>query len=117
MAIVFPASPSVNDTFTAGSITYKWDGAKWIGLGVTPADRLVEGSNSLEIDANNDLVWTGNNLKLVDSAETTASLFINGTKKSTCKHKIILEPFCIHMITNHLSLVPRLQMVFQKNSV
>ena len=62
MAINFPASPSVNDTFTAGSITYKWDGAKWIGLGVTPADRLVEGSNSLEITAGNDLVWTGDNV-------------------------------------------------------
>jgi len=62
MAIVFPASPSVNETFTAGSITYKWDGDKWIGLGVTPADRLVEGSNSLEIDANNNLVWSGGNL-------------------------------------------------------
>ena len=59
MAIVFPASPSVNDTFTEGSITYKWDGAKWIGLGVTPADRLVEGSNKLEIDANNNLVYSG----------------------------------------------------------
>jgi len=59
MAIVFPASPSTNDTFTAGSITYKWDGAKWIGLGVTPADRLIEGSNKLEIDANNDLLWDG----------------------------------------------------------
>ncbi|AOV59418.1 hypothetical protein S330809_195 [Synechococcus phage S-CAM4] len=59
MAIVFPASPSTNDTFTAGSITYKWDGAKWIGLGVTPADRLVEGSNSLEITAGNELIWTG----------------------------------------------------------
>ena len=59
MAIVFPASPSVNDTFTEGSITYKWDGAKWIGLGVTPIDRLIEGSNKLEIDANNDLLWDG----------------------------------------------------------
>ena len=64
MAIDFPASPSTNDTFTAGSITYKWDGAKWIGLGVTPADRLVEGSNSLEINANNDLVWTGDSVLL-----------------------------------------------------
>lgn len=59
MAIVFPASPSTNDTFTAGSITYKWDGAKWIGLGVTPTDRLIEGSNSLEITAGNELIWTG----------------------------------------------------------
>ncbi len=62
MAIVFPTSPSTNDTFTAGSITYKWDGAKWIGLGVTPADKLIEGSNSLEINASNNLVWAGNNV-------------------------------------------------------
>ena len=74
MAIVFPASPSVNDTFTAGSITYKWDGDKWIGLGVTPADRLIEGSNSLEIDANNDLVWTGGgDVKLTDGNVIVAS--------------------------------------------
>ena len=65
MAINFPASPSVNDTFTVGSITYKCvqnNPTKWIGLGVTPADRLVEGSNSLEITAGNDLVWTGDNV-------------------------------------------------------
>ena len=68
MAIVFPASPSVNETFTAGSITYKWDGDKWIGLGVTPADRLVEGSNSLEIDANNNLKWVGDQLVVGDFA-------------------------------------------------
>ena len=71
MAINFPASPSVNDTFTVGSITYKWDGAKWIGLGVTPADRLVEGSNSLEINANNDLVWTGDSVLLGTSTANT----------------------------------------------
>ena len=59
MAINFPTSPSTNDTFTAGSISYKWDGTKWIGLGVTPTDRLIEGSNSLEITAGNELIWTG----------------------------------------------------------
>ena len=68
MAIVFPASPSVNETFTAGSITYKWDGDKWIGLGVTPADRLIEGSNSLEITASNDLVWTGDDVGIGTSS-------------------------------------------------
>ena len=71
MAINFPASPSTNDTFTAGSITYKWDGAKWIGLGVTPADRLVEGSNSLELDANNDLVYTAPGTLKVNSADAS----------------------------------------------
>ena len=83
MAIVFPVNPSVNDTFTVGSITYKWDSTKWIGLGVTPIDRLIEGSNSLEINANNNLVWTGNQVHLVDTAETTASLFVGSTKKSS----------------------------------
>ncbi|AIX28531.1 hypothetical protein M1M13_gp187 [Synechococcus phage ACG-2014j] len=67
MAIVFPASPTLNDTFTAGFITYKCvqvNPNKWIGLGVTPADRLVEGSNSLEINASNNLVWTGGTTSL-----------------------------------------------------
>ena len=59
MAINFPTSPSANDTFTVGSITYTYDGAKWIGLGVSPTDRLIEGSNKLEIDGSNNLVWTG----------------------------------------------------------
>ena len=76
MAINFPASPSINDTFTAGSITYKWDGAKWIGLGVTPADRLVEGSNSLEITAGNDLVWTGNRVGFGTTGTPGAPLHI-----------------------------------------
>ena len=84
MAIVFPASPSVNDTFTEGSITYKWDGAKWIGLGVTPADRLVEGSNKLEIDASNQLTWTGGSALLVgttsgaDGGSNQSLLFVEG---------------------------------------
>jgi len=81
MAIVFPASPSVNETFTAGSITYKWDGDKWIGLGVTPADRLIEGSNSLEIDANNNLVWTGNNVG-VKTSSPGATLHLNEPSSS-----------------------------------
>ena len=63
MAINFPNSPSTNDIFTSGSITYKWDGAKWIGTGLSPVDRLVEGSNSLTI-TNNDLVWSGGNVVL-----------------------------------------------------
>jgi len=76
MAIVFPASPSTNDTFTAGSITYKWDGAKWIGLGVTPIDRLIEGSNKLEIDANNNLVYSGGNFAVgTSTANNTLTLY------------------------------------------
>lgn len=79
MAIDFPASPNANDTFTVGSTTYKWDGAKWIGLGVTPSDRLLEGANSLEITAGNDLVWTGDNIGI---GETNPSQLLHLKKDS-----------------------------------
>ena len=73
MAIVFPASPSTNDTFTVGSITYTYDGSKWIGLGVSPTDRLIEGNNNLQINAGNDLVWTGDNIGIGTNVFTAAS--------------------------------------------
>ena len=34
MAINFPSNPSVNDTHTANSITWKWDGTTW-KVGIT----------------------------------------------------------------------------------
>ena len=94
MAINFPASPSTNDTFTAGSITYKWDGDKWIGLGVTPADRIVEGSNSLEINASNHLIWSGNNVGLnidpTSTVSTNAPLSIkNSTESSATRFNLV----------------------------
>ena len=84
MAIIFPASPSQNDVFTEGSITYKYDGAKWIGVGITPVDRLVEGSNKLEIDSNNHLIWTGGDIGLGSTTINQQSggrtvLSLNGT--------------------------------------
>ena len=32
-AIDFPDTPEVNDTFTVGSITWKWDGLTWKSQG------------------------------------------------------------------------------------
>ena len=83
MPITFPASPNVNDTFTEGSITYKClqnNPTKWIGLGTTPADRLVEGSNSLEITSGNNLIWTGNNVGIgtVPASGTTLDIDASG---------------------------------------
>ena len=87
MAITFPASPSTNDIFTEGSITYKYDGVKWVGVGLTPVDRLVEGSNKLEIDSNNHLIWTGGDVGLGSSTINQQSggrtvLSIDGTNNA-----------------------------------
>jgi len=51
MAIDFPASPSVNDTFTVGSVTYTWDGTKWTALasGGGATDKIEEGNTSAEV--------------------------------------------------------------------
>ena len=83
MAINFPTSPSTNDTFTAGSITYTWDGAKWIGLGVTPTDKLIEGSNKLEIDGSNNLVWTGGGSLQVKGDTNPNAVFDRGSANTT----------------------------------
>lgn len=62
MPLNFPTSPTVNQTYSFGSSTYKWDGGKWISV-VTEPSRLVSGSNSLEINGNN-LVWVGGDVNL-----------------------------------------------------
>jgi hypothetical protein len=36
-AIDFPNSPAVDDTFTVGSITWKWNGATWESQGISVA--------------------------------------------------------------------------------
>ena len=34
MAIDFPNSPALNDTFTVGSSVWQFDGSKWLSLGI-----------------------------------------------------------------------------------
>ena len=50
MAIDFPASPSLNDTFSSGGVTYTWDGTVWAASG--SAAFLVAGEG---IDALGDV--------------------------------------------------------------
>ena len=33
MALDFPASPNINDTYTSGGVTWTWDGTTWKVLG------------------------------------------------------------------------------------
>ncbi len=36
MAINFPNSPVLNDTYSYGGNTWQWDGESWVSLGQTP---------------------------------------------------------------------------------
>jgi hypothetical protein len=39
MAVIdFPNSPAVNDTFTAGQVSYKWNGTAWVSNNITNVD-------------------------------------------------------------------------------
>ena len=70
MAINFPDSPANGDTHVVGNVTYVYNNAKnkWDGAGQTPVDRLVEGSNILEINASNNLLWSGGNVGINDTS-------------------------------------------------
>ncbi len=51
MAIDFPGSPSVNDTFTSGSLVYTFDGTKWTAepAGVTGGTKIEVSNTKAEI--------------------------------------------------------------------
>ena len=61
MAIDFPASPSLNDTFASGGVTYTWDGTVWVASGsaayVQKAGDTMSGN--LEIGTGIDLNTNG----------------------------------------------------------
>ena len=53
MAFNFPASPSVNDTYTSGGVVYVWDGVKWTSKGQYSGQPLLP-------DENGNVIITGN---------------------------------------------------------
>ena len=64
MAINFPNSPSLNDTYTVNGITYTWDGTVWVtGSISSPTFELVQDTTPQlggDLDLNNkDITGTG----------------------------------------------------------
>lgn len=53
MALNFPNSPVLNDTYEASGVTYVWDGVKWTSKGSTSGLPLVP-------DENGNVIITGN---------------------------------------------------------
>lgn len=54
MAIDFPASPTLNDTFSSGGVTYTWDGTVWVASGsaafVQKSGDTITGNLTLNAD-------------------------------------------------------------------
>lgn len=57
MAIDFPGSPNVGDTFTSGTITWSWDGTKWEP---SPAGNWVEAPSDNQTYGRRNQAWTPN---------------------------------------------------------
>ena len=109
MAINFPASPTPDDTHTAGGVTYKWDGTSWLAQGVTGLYTLPSASDTvlggvkvgenLELDSNDAIglsepviydqsIGTASNpitLTVTYAAKTTNNQF-HGQGASDCFH-------------------------------
>jgi hypothetical protein len=75
MAIDFPASPTLNDVFTVGNVTYVWDGTKWTAsvTGGISLDKIEEGNTSAEV------IDTGSDGRFVVTTEGTERLFVNSS--------------------------------------
>jgi hypothetical protein len=67
MAIDFPSSPSVNDTFTSGSLVYTYDGTKW-----TAEPAGVSGGTKIEVsNTKAEIIDTGSDGRFVVTTEGT----------------------------------------------
>ena len=54
MALNFPGSPELNQTYTANGVTYTWDGQKWTSKGSD------SGTQPILPDENGNVIITGN---------------------------------------------------------
>ena len=50
-AFDFPSSPSVNQTYTANGVTWKWNGTMWMRVsGAGYLEKIEEGDSKVEVD-------------------------------------------------------------------
>lgn len=54
MALDFPTSPSLNDTYTLGSRTWRWNGVGWVLTGTTSVRSVAAGATSGTLTPNAD---------------------------------------------------------------
>jgi hypothetical protein len=71
MAITFPSSPNVGDTFTSNGRSWQWDGTAWTGYGNLPDPSVFA------VDATNDAVSVYGDLSVGASAQITGDLTVD----------------------------------------
>jgi len=73
MAINFPASPTLNQTFSSGNVNYVWDGTKWTAsvTGGISLDKIEKGNTKAEV------VDTGSDGRFVVTTEGSERLRVN----------------------------------------
>ena len=65
-AFDFPSSPSVNQTYTANGVTWKWNGTMWMRItGAGYLEKIEEGNSKVEVDDSG----SGNITATVDGTE------------------------------------------------
>ena len=87
MAIDFPASPSLNDTFSSGGVTYTWDGTVWAASGsaafVQKSGDTMSGALAIDADLTVDTdtlyVDSTNNRVGIGKSNPNKILHISGT--------------------------------------
>lgn len=75
MAIDFPASPTLNQTFSSGNVNYVWDGTKWTAsvTGGISLDKIEKGNTKAEV------VDTGTDGRFVVTTEGTERLRVDSS--------------------------------------
>ena len=90
MALNFPNSPSLNDTYPVNGVVYVWDGSKWTSRGETTGLPLLPDENgNVVIEGTlivNGATITGNAITVTDitgnSADLSGSLTANSADLS-----------------------------------
>ena len=78
MAINFPASPTLNQTFSSGNVNYVWDGTKWTAsvTGGISLDKIEKGNTKAEV------VDTGSDGRFVVTTEGSERLRVDSSGRA-----------------------------------